>query len=138
MKLLFTTLISLVSFPLLFGQTKVSALKDGDVYKFAIKETGMYRLDYAFLKNELKIANLDQIDPKMLKIYGNGGGRLPESNAVGRADDLTENAVFIEGETDGKFDANDFLLFFYYYDYYLNIYLFIYMGSYILILLITV
>lgn len=112
MKILFTTLISLATFPMLTAQTKVSALKDGDIYKFAVKETGMYRLDYAFLKNELKIANLDQIDPRTLKLYGNGGGRLPESNAVQRADDLTENAVLVEGEADGKFDAGDFLLFY--------------------------
>ena len=112
MKLIFTTFMSLVSFSAIIAQTKISALKDGDIYKFAVKETGMHRLDYAFLKNELKIANLDQIDPRTLKIYGNGGGRLPESNAVLRADDLTENAVFIEGEADGKFDANDFLLFY--------------------------
>jgi Peptidase family C25 len=112
MKLFFTTLISLASFHSLTAQTKISALKEGDIYKFAVKETGMYRLDYAFLKNELKIANLDQIDPRSLKLYGNGGGRLPESNAAQRADDLIENAVLIEGESDGKFDAADFLLFY--------------------------
>ena len=112
MKILFTTLISLAILPTLTAQTKVSALKDGDIYKFAVKETGMYRLDYAFLKNELKIANIDQIDPRTLKLYGNGGGRLPESNAAQRADDLAENAVLVEGEADGKFDAGDFLLFY--------------------------
>jgi hypothetical protein len=112
MKRIFTTLMSLASLASLSAQTKISALKDGDVYKFAVKETGVYRLDYAFLKNELKIANLDQIDPRTVKVLGNGGGRLPESNAALRADDLTENAVLIEGEADGKFDAADALLFY--------------------------
>jgi Peptidase family C25 len=112
MKRIFTTLILIGSFGLLAAQTKISALKDGDIYKFAVKETGVYRLDYAFLKNDLKIANLDQIDPRTIKVYGNGGGRLPEPNAEKRADDLTENAVLIEGESDGKFDAADAVLFY--------------------------
>ncbi len=112
MKKYFTTLVSFAILSVLSAQTKTSVLKDGDVYKFAVKETGIYRLDYAFLKNELKIANLDQIDPRTIKVYGNGGGRLPESNAAPRADDLTENAVLIEGESDGKFDAADFVLFY--------------------------
>jgi hypothetical protein len=112
MNKVFTTLIALASLVPMSAQTKLSVLKDGEVYKFAVKETGVYRLDYAFLKNELKIANIDQLDPRTIKIYGNGGGRLPESNAAQRADDLTENAVLIEGEADGKFDSGDALLFY--------------------------
>lgn len=92
--------------------TKESVLKDGDIYKFAVKETGVYRLDYSFLKNELKISNLDQIDPRTIKIYGNGGGMLPEANRIERPDDLTENNVLISGEEDGRFDASDFILFY--------------------------
>ncbi len=89
-----------------------SVLKDGDIYKFSIKETGIFKLDYDFLKNQLKIANIDQIDPRTIKLYGNGGGMLPESNAAERPDDLIENAITVSGEADGKFDASDFLLFY--------------------------
>jgi hypothetical protein len=92
--------------------TKESALKDGDIYKFAVKETGVHRLDYAFLKNELKITNLDQIDPRTIKVFGNGGGMLPEANSISRPDDLVENNVLISGEEDGRFDAGDFILFY--------------------------
>ncbi|MBL7817120.1 MAG: type IX secretion system sortase PorU [Saprospiraceae bacterium] len=92
--------------------TKESVLKDGDIYKFAVKETGIHRLDFSFLKNELKISNLEQIDPRTIKIYGNGGGMLPEANRIERADDLTENNIWISGEDDGRFDANDFILFY--------------------------
>jgi Peptidase family C25/FlgD Ig-like domain len=90
--------------------TRESVLKDGDVYKVSLNETGMVKMDYDFLKNQLKIANIDQIDPRTIKVYGNGGGMLPEANADKRADDLTENAIFISGEEDGKFDASDFIL----------------------------
>jgi hypothetical protein len=92
--------------------TKESALKDGDIYKFSIKETGIIKIDYDFLKNQLKIANIDQIDPRTIKLFGNGGGMLPERNAVERADDLIENNILISGEEDGKFDASDFILFY--------------------------
>jgi Peptidase family C25/FlgD Ig-like domain len=92
--------------------TKESVLKEGDIYKFSLKETGIIKIDYDFLKNQLKIANIDQIDPRTLKLYGNGGGMLPERNAVERADDLIENDILVVGEEDGKFDAGDFILFY--------------------------
>jgi Peptidase family C25/FlgD Ig-like domain len=92
--------------------TKESVLKEGDIYKFSIKETGIIKLDYNFLKNQLKIANIDQIDPRTIKLLGNGGGMLPEHNSGERTDDLIENNILIVGEEDGKFDAMDFILFY--------------------------
>lgn len=92
--------------------TRESALKDGDIYKISIKETGVFKLDYDFLKNQLKIANIDQIDPRTIKLLGNGGGMLPEGNSVDRPDDLIENNILISGESDGKFDASDYILFY--------------------------
>lgn len=92
--------------------TRESALKDGDIYKIAIKETGVFKLDYNFLKNQLKITNIDQIDPRTIKVFGNGGGMLPEANSADRPDDLIENHIVIAGEADGKFDAGDYILFY--------------------------
>lgn len=89
-----------------------SVLNDGDIYKFGVSNTGVYRLDYAYLKNELGIANLDNIDPRTIRIYGNGGAMTPERNTDARPDDLIENAIFVSGETDGKFDPADYILFF--------------------------
>ncbi|MEM1323278.1 MAG: type IX secretion system sortase PorU [Bacteroidota bacterium] len=91
--------------------TTTSVLNDGDIYKIAIKEEGLHRLSYSFLKDELKI-DIDNIDPRTIKIYGNGGGMLPEANAAFRYDDLEENAIQISGEDDGSFDSNDYILFY--------------------------
>ncbi len=110
--LIITTLPENVGLQTELRTTKESVLKDGDIYKLAVKETGVYRLDYAFLKNELKISNLDQIDPRTIKIYGNGGGVLPEPNRIERPDDLTENNILISGEDDGRFDGSDYILFY--------------------------
>lgn len=91
--------------------TTTSVLMDGDLFKFAVSETGVHKLDFNFLKNELGIP-LENIDPRNISIYGNGGGMLPELTDTERQDDLFENAIFIQGESDGKFDGGDFILFY--------------------------
>lgn len=47
-----------------------------------------------------------------LRIYGNGGKMLPESNAAARKDDLQENAVLIEDGGDGTFNTQDYFCFY--------------------------
>jgi hypothetical protein len=54
----------------------------------------------------------DNIDPRNIRLYGNGNGMLPESNNKERSDDLVENAILVIGEEDGSFDANDYILFY--------------------------
>ena len=93
-------------------QTFESVLSTGDVYQLAVEEEGVYKLTYAFLKNTLGITNLDNIDPRTIKLYGNGGGKLPEPLDIERQDDLAENHIFISGEGDGRFDASDYILFY--------------------------
>ncbi len=56
--------------------------------------------------------NPDQLDPRRLKLYGNGSGMLPQPNNAERINHLRELAVFIKGEDDGKFNKEDYLLFF--------------------------
>ncbi len=53
-----------------------------------------------------------KINPQHLKIYGYGGGMLPQPNHISRPIDLIENAIFVSGESDGKFDKPDHLLFY--------------------------
>ncbi len=93
------------------GNTFTSVLADGEIYKFAVNESGVHKLDYDFLKNKLGIA-IDNIDPRTIKLFGNGGGVLPETVGTPRADDLIENAIEISGEADGKFNTGDFILFY--------------------------
>lgn len=88
-----------------------SVLANGDVYKIAVQKTGVHVLDFNFLETKLGI-KLNQIDPRNIKIYGNGGGRLPLSNSSFRPDDLEQNAILVFGEDDGKFDNTDYILFY--------------------------
>lgn len=87
-----------------------SVLQTGDWYRIGIVSDGIYRLTPAFL-NSIGI-NAANIDPRNIRIYGNGGGMLPEANSIFRYDDLVENAIQVVGEADGRFDANDYVLFY--------------------------
>ena len=89
---------------------KNSVLSQGSWYKFAIDTTGVFKIDRRFLR-DLGL-NTNEINPKNIKIYGNGGQLLPMLNSDFRYDGLQENALFISGEDDGRFDANDFILFY--------------------------
>jgi hypothetical protein len=91
--------------------TEESILSNGDIYKIAVSSTGVHKLSYAFLKDQLGI-DLDNIDPARIQLFGNGGGVLPENIQIERIDDLEENAIWIQGAADGSFDASDYLLFF--------------------------
>lgn len=91
--------------------TTVSALADGTVYKIATNETGIYKITYSFLQ-DLGI-DVDNINPRNIQLYGNGGEVLPEYiDANNRVDDLMENAIYVHGEADGSFDSGDYILFY--------------------------
>jgi len=87
-----------------------SVLSSGTWYKFAIPSDGIYRLSYTDLKNAG--VPVGSINPKNIRIYGNGGGMLPESNDSSRIDDLAENAIFVFGQDDGQFNEGDYILFY--------------------------
>ncbi len=92
--------------------TYTSALADGDIYSIKVNDNGIYKLTYDFLKTNLGIDNIDNIDPKNIQILGNGAGMLPEMIDTDRPDDLIENPIFIRGEDDGKFNSDDYILFY--------------------------
>ena len=87
-----------------------SVLSKGDWIKIGVNTSGIHKIDANFLQKAG--LNLSQINPQNIKIYGNGGGMLPQANDIPRAKDLIENAILIEGETDGRFDSQDFILFY--------------------------
>ena len=88
----------------------VSVLSTGQWYKIGITKSGIYKMDYTFFKS--MGLNVSGIDPKNIKVYGNGGGMLPFSNAAARYDDLQENAIEVIGESDGAFNQGDYVLFY--------------------------
>ncbi len=87
-----------------------SVLKTGDWYKINILESGIHIITY----NDLVTLGINpsQIDPRNMRVYGNGGKMLPENNATFRYDDLKENSIYVRGEADGRFDSDDYILFY--------------------------
>ena len=92
------------------SNVNASVLATGKWYKVGVTQSGIYKINKAFLSSlGLDVTNLD---PKNIRVYGNGGKLLPEKNADFRNDDLLENAVTVVGENDGVFDNNDYILFY--------------------------
>jgi len=85
-------------------------LASGEWYRITVAEEGVYALSVQYLAS-LGI-NTATIDPRTIKIYGNGGTEVPENIAAARPADLVENAIYVEGEADGSFNASDYVLFF--------------------------
>lgn len=87
-----------------------SVLNSGNWYKIGIAKSGIYKLDKNFLK---KVGiDVNSINPKDIRIYGNGGHMLLEANAGFRYDDLRENAIQVVGEADNVLDNSDYVLFY--------------------------
>ncbi|PSR03137.1 MAG: oxidoreductase [Bacteroidetes bacterium SW_11_45_7] len=87
-----------------------SVLRDGDWYKVSVEESQVYKMSYSFLQ-ELGM-DVDNINPANLRVYGNGGGMLPEANSEPRNNALQQNRVKVNAGNDGSFDEGDHLLFY--------------------------
>lgn len=86
-----------------------SVLSSGNWFKFSVTTDGVVKIDYTLLRNAG--VNPDQIDPRNIKIYTGQNGMLPQANNQPRKSDLTEIAIEVSGESDGRFNSNDYILF---------------------------
>lgn len=87
-----------------------SVLAAGNWYRLAVAETGIHRITHGdFIEMGIDPSG---IDPAHIRIYGNGSGMLDEAVATPRPDDLMENAIFVSGQEDGRFDPEDYILFY--------------------------
>lgn len=89
-----------------------SVLSSGTWYKVAVTGTGVYKLDYDFLKNKCGF-DLANTNFSSIAVYGNGGGMVPDLNATARPDDLQENPTYIaDNNGNNKVDQGDYILFY--------------------------
>jgi len=86
-----------------------SVLSSGNWYRFYVQKSGVYKISKSFLQS-LGLAT--NVDPRKIKIFGNGGRMVPLSNAISYPMDLAENAIQFIGEDDGVFDNQDYILFY--------------------------
>ena len=67
---------------------------DQNYFKFPIAEDGIYRIDFQQLVNAG--VNVSSLDPRNFQIFAKG----------------EEIPIYIQGESDGSFDSNDFIEFY--------------------------
>jgi hypothetical protein len=93
------------------SNSNVSKLSDGQIYKIKVGNSGIYKIDYQFLSSIG--VDVDNIDPRNIQLLGNGGKMLPETvGSANRIDDLEENAIYVQGESDAQFNSSDYILFY--------------------------
>jgi hypothetical protein len=93
-----------------YAPNSVLAPGSGTWYKIKISNSGIHKIDKAFL--ESCGINTTYLNPNSINIFGNGDGKLPELNSKPSTDDLAKNAIFIAGDSDGQFNNNDYILFY--------------------------
>jgi hypothetical protein len=87
-----------------------SVLSNGTWFKFEAPEEGMYKITRGMLQSYGIDPNT--VNPRTIKIYNNGGKMLPQDAGKPRPVDLVENAIWVIGEEDGKFDEGDYIVFY--------------------------
>jgi len=70
-----------------------SVLNTGKWFKFKITQDGMYSLSYQDLRN------IGFSKPEDVRVFGNGGGMLPEYNNVKILDDIQETQILTKNQT---------------------------------------
>lgn len=87
-----------------------SVLNTGEWFRFYVDTTGVFKLSKNFLQR-LGV-KVNDIDPRTIKLYGNGGQMIPYLNSVIHPNDVEENAIKFVGEADGVFNTEDYILFY--------------------------
>ncbi|MDD3195013.1 MAG: type IX secretion system sortase PorU [Paludibacter sp.] len=102
---LITLLITGELYAAIHSFTSASVLASGKFVKIRVKDTGIYKLTYEDL-------NAMGVNPASVRIFGYGGGLLPQSFKEARHDDLPEVAIYMEKGSDGVFNSGDYILFY--------------------------
>ena len=92
------------------GFKTTSVLASGNWYKIGVTKTGLHKITKSFLS--AIGMNVNNLDPKKIRVYGNGGKMIPEKNGEYRLDDLEETATLVQTGNDGSFDNSDYVLFY--------------------------
>jgi hypothetical protein len=89
-----------------------SVLASGTWYKVGVTNTGVYKLDYNYLKNTCGF-DLSNTSFSTIAVFGNGGGMVPDLISLPRYDDLQENPSYIvDNNGNNKVDQGDYILFY--------------------------
>jgi hypothetical protein len=85
-------------------------LERSNLFRLSIATNGIYRIDRSWML--AAGLNPDTLDPRRVRIWGNGGEMLPMENSDVRPLGVELSAIYFEGEDDGLWDTDDALYFF--------------------------
>jgi len=87
-----------------------SIYKNNKFYRFSVKDEGIYIIR----ANQLADYGIDKntVDPRTIKIYSFGGIPLKENFNGGVEYEPRQITIEVVGEEDGKFDDNDYIIFY--------------------------
>lgn len=86
-----------------------SPLSSGTWYRIPIARDGIYQLDRNYLQSlGMPVGTLD---PRNIQVWSTDGYELPMANAASRPQ-LQQIPILVTGETDGRLDAADVVLFY--------------------------
>ena len=86
-----------------------SVLATGKWIRLAVSRPGIYKIDAAFLRKAG--LNPDQLQAGQIRLFGNGGGMLPENHRV-HPEALQEVALLVNDGGDNIVNGNDYILFY--------------------------
>ena len=93
-----------------FRSSTNSPLATGDWYKIGVTSTGIQKLNKSFFSdNGIPISS---VNPKNIRIFGYSEGMLSEDATSGTPLSIPEIPIHFEGNNDGVFNTNEYLLFF--------------------------
>ena len=93
-----------------FRSTTNSPLATGYWYKIGVTSTGIQKLNKSFFSdNGIPISS---VNPKNIRIFGYSEGMLSEDATFGTPLSIPEIPIHFEGNNDGVFNTNEYLLFF--------------------------
>ena len=92
------------------SQPQNSVMNSGNWYKIGVTSSGLYTIDFQFLKS-LGIDG-NSLTKKFIHIYGKPGGCLPEIAGSPVDKDLVENSVYVSGNGNDAFSVNDYVMFY--------------------------
>jgi hypothetical protein len=87
-----------------------SEMSNGLWYKFYIEKSGVHKLDRSFF--ESLGVDVTNVNPKNIRLFGNGGKSIPLLNSEVSEFDVKENAVKFIGQQDDVFNQEDYMLFY--------------------------
>lgn len=87
-----------------------SVLTSGKWFRISVDKTGVYKVTYEEM--QAMGISVSGLQSEQIKVFGNGGGMLPELNGDPRYDDLQENAIAVYDGGDNVFNPGDYFLFY--------------------------